>query len=89
MWVCGSKNSSAWTTLSACGAVEVRVGERAEVIAIAQHVAAGVVEVEERLQVAEAVRGAHLLDRAVRERDAVLAARANIISGSSVPSMWR
>ena len=68
VWVCGSKNSSAWTTLSACARVEVRHRERVEVAAVAQHVAAGVVEVEERLQVVERVRGAHRLDRGVRQR---------------------
>jgi len=55
---------------------EVRHRERVEVAAIAQHVAAGVVEIEERLQVVEVVRGAHRVDRGVRQRDAVLAGEA-------------
>ena len=54
---------------------EVRHRERVEVAAIAQHVAAGVVEVEERLQVVKRVRRAHRLDGRVRELDAVLARR--------------
>ena len=54
------------------GALEVRGGERAKVVAIAEHVAAGVVEIEERLEVAELVGGADLVDRGVRELRTVL-----------------
>jgi hypothetical protein len=55
---------------------EVRHRERVEVAAVAQDVAAGVVEIEERLQVVERVGGADRLDRGVRERHAVLGRQA-------------
>jgi hypothetical protein len=55
---------------------EVRHRERVEVAAVAEHGAAGVVEVEKRLQIVEVVGGAHRGDRGVRQRDAVLAGQA-------------
>ena len=55
---------------------EVRHRERVEVAAVAQHVAARVIEVEERLEVVEVVRGAYRFDRRVGQRDAVLGREA-------------
>ena len=52
---------------------EVRHRERVKIGAIAKHVAAGVIEVEKRLQVVERVGGAECLDRRIRQLDPVLA----------------
>jgi hypothetical protein len=54
------------------GALEVRARELGKVGAVAEHRAAGVVEVEERLQVGELVRGAHLVDGSIRQLRGVL-----------------
>ena len=51
---------------------EVRHREGVEVAAVAQDGAAGVVEVEERLEVAEGVRGADRLHRRVGQGEAML-----------------
>ena len=48
-----------------------------------------VVDVEERLQVGEHVRGTERLDVGVGERHVVRAASSKSSSGSSVPSRWR
>jgi hypothetical protein len=56
-----------------------------EVLLAQQHAGAGVVDVEEALQVGEGVGGAQRLDARVGQRHAVARASAKIISGSSVP----
>jgi hypothetical protein len=53
------------------GPREVRDRQVVEVLGVAQHVAAGVVDVEERLQVGELVGAAQRLDRPPAEIDAV------------------
>ncbi len=58
-------------------AVRARAGEvghcqRCKIAAVAEHRAAGVVEVEERLQVGKLVRGADFVDRGIGQGDRVL-----------------
>ena len=71
VWVCGSKNSSACTTLSAARAPQIGHGHVEEVLLLQQHAGAGVVDVEEALQVGERVGRAQRLDARVRQRDAI------------------
>jgi hypothetical protein len=59
-----------------------------EVVTGLEYLRSLVVDVEERLQVGEPVGRLHRFRRREREGSSRCAARANIISGSSVPSMW-
>ena len=69
--VCGSKNSSACTTLSAAARAKYAMRQLVEVVLADQHAGARVVDVEEALQVGERVRRAQRRDGGMRERDAV------------------
>ena len=68
--VCGSKKSSACTTRSAAARAKYAMPCRRSLLAD-QHARAGVVDVEEALQVGELVRRAQRLDRRPGERDPV------------------
>ena len=70
------------------GPLEVGDRQPAEVIASPQHLARGVVDVEEVLQLTEVVGGLDRLDVRVGSSTPFRAASSNISSGSSVPSMW-
>src|SRR5580704_8408136 len=54
------------------GACEIRAGELGEVGALAQDRTTRVIQIEKRLQIAEAIGGAHLVDSLIRELDAVV-----------------
>jgi hypothetical protein len=71
------------------GALEqVGPGHVEEVLLLQQHAGAGVVDVQEALQVGEGVGLAQVLDARVRDGTPLRCASAKISSGSSEPSMW-
>ena len=71
VWVCGSKKISAWRDVVGGRTLEISGGQVVEILLGQQHAGAGIVDVEERLQVGERV-GARAIPRlSVRERDAV------------------
>src|SRR5260370_23998127 len=53
------------------GPREIRPGQVVEILLLEEHAAAGVIDVEERLQIAENVCATNLSDRSVREPDAI------------------
>ena len=65
--VCGSKKISACTHVVGRGALQVGPGHVVEVLLLQQHAGAGVVDVQEALQVGEGVGAAQLLDAGVRQ----------------------
>ena len=77
------------TNALCAGAGQVGDRELVEIPFVDEHRARPVVDVQERLQVAEAVGAPDRLRVRVREPDAVAPASSNISSGSSVPSMCR
>ena len=69
--------------------VQVGPGHVVEVLLLQQHAGAGVVDVEEALQVGEGIGAAQVLDARRRECATPLrCASSKISSGSSEPSMW-
>jgi hypothetical protein len=86
--VCGSKKISVCTTLSAAALLEVGPGHVEEVLLLQQHAGAGVVDVQEALQVCEGVGRAQRLHAGVGQRHAVAPGQVKMSSGSSEPSMW-